>query len=872
MKKEKLGLFESEITRILKKALDGPFTIKFFLRRSTMSVKSLISTILLVLLCTATVSAYTMQDAVGEYYIPIGIPVIDGVISPNEWDKALWLDLDEVYYGDPLDLSNAKWAAMWSPDTNLIYVAVTGTDTVHIFGDSYGELAWNKYDLMEVYVDVGNSDIQVYYVDGNTVREPAHQWMCGNDNNDGSWVVLPEENEHPDNNLPEEIRPTLVTSIDGNVLTYELAIPPYEWIGWLTDNTMNLMELETDMRIGLDVIMSSKSSTKFGMLCEHFWSTGDDIDGDGSADGVDTSQKWKFAERYLDHSLVADPNQAWRPRPHNNTTDVVPNTITLKWNAGKNAAAHDVYFGTDQANVNDANTANTALYPGVFRGNQLDVNEPNYTPPEIPLMLGTTYYWRIDEVNGLTTVKGGTGSEIFLETSITRDGNSMKCLYDNGSAPYYSQADANIADLENVLSDWAALGVKALSLWFYGKAQNSITTNDKMYIALKDTSNNFAVVPYSGDANNLKLAVWQEWFIELQDFNDINNVDLSSIASIHIGFGNRHAPAAGGAGGTVYFDDIQVSLPYCVPSEAEGDATGDCFVDYDDLRVLAGDWVETDFTVPVAAPANELIWYKFDNEIQNNRAKDSSGNGYNGIITGQDWTTEGYIDGALNFDGNTTQVSVPLPALTSITTQVTIALWQYGNPAIQPKNDNLFEGTRAYSNTPGVRVLNAHLPWGDDERVIWCAGNPNAVYDPNVWRDCERIEKVAVPEEYEGKWNHWTFIKDCDANGGTGELKMYLNGFLWHSGYDANVPITGTIDKVFLIGNGFDGYYAGVMDDFRIYNYALNQEEISYLATAGTGYYPLQDRQANAYEDESIDFRDFAVMGDNWLKELLWPQ
>jgi len=655
-----------------------------------MSVKSFISIISLVLLCTATVSAYPMQDAVGEYYIPIGVPVIDGVISPGEWDKALWLDLNEVYYGDPLDLSNAKWAAMWSPDTNLIYVVVTGTDTVQIFGDSYGELAWNKYDLMETYVDVGNSDIQVYYVDGNTVREPAHQWMCGNDNNDGSWVVLPEENEHPDNNLPEEIRPLLVTSIDGNVLTYELAIPPYEWIGWLTDNTMNLMELETDMRIGLDVVMSSKSSTKFGMLCEHFWSTGDDIDGDGSADGVDTSQKWKFAERYLDHSLVADPNQAWRPRPHNKTTDVVPSTITLKWNPGKNAAAHDVYFSTSFDDVDDATDPN--LSPA-GKGRQTLENN-TYTPDEIPLILGTTYYWRIDEVNSPTTVKGNiwrfttaqyaivddfesyastdelvgdgvsiapvwadywtnaTGAELFLETSIARDGNSVKYLYDNGSAPYYSEADANIADLENVPSDWAALEVKALSLWFYGKSQNSITTNDKMYIALEDTSNNFAVVPYNGDANNLKLAMWQEWFIELQDFNDINNVQLSSIASIHIGFGNRYAPAAGGAGGTVYFDDIQISLPYCVPSEAEGDATGDCFINYDDLKVLAGDWCESEFTVPVAAPANELIWYKFDNEIQNNRAKDSSGNGYNGIITGYDWTTEGYIDGALNFDGS----------------------------------------------------------------------------------------------------------------------------------------------------------------------------------------------------------------------------
>ncbi len=894
-----------------------------------MSAKSFISTILLVLLCTATVSAYTMQDAVGEYYIPIGVPVIDGVISPGEWDKALWLDLDKVYNGDPLDLSNAKWAAMWSPETNLIYVVVTGTDTVHIFGDFYGDLSWNKYDLMETYVDAGNNDIEIYYVEGNGVREPAHQWMCGNDNNGGNWVVLPEENLHPDNNLPEEIRPLLATSINGNVLTYELAIPPYEWIGWLTDNTMNLLQLETDMRIGLDVIMSSKSSTKFGMLCENFWSAQDDIDGDGSADGVDTSMKWKFAERYLDHFLIADPNQAWRPRPQNKTTGA-PSTITLEWNRGKNAAAHDVYFSSDQADVNDANTANTALYPGVFRGNQLDVNEPNY-PVLDDLELGKTYYWRIDEVNGPTTVKGNiwsftttdrlivdefdsyvndaaleavwntghltnNGADLSLETvpDYVHDGNSSTIFiyrnYNTYDGNYIgSEAKADIANLE-IGPDWTAGGVKALVLYFFGDPANGQEgqyyapyhiTNDQMYVAVEDGSANVGVVKWP-DMNDIQEASWHEWNIDLAD-PCLADVNLADVAKVYIGFGGQKTgQSEAGAGklsgnyDTVWFDDIRLYIPRCVAaiSLPEGDFTGDCFDNYDDLKVLAGDWLESDFTVAIAAPSNELIWYKFDHTAQNNKAVDSSAYGYDGTVTGYtgNWTTEGHIDGALNFNGSSTQVSVPLAALTSITTKVTIALWQYGNPVIQPKNDNLFEATRAYSNTPGIRVLNAHLPWGDDERVIWCAGNPNDVYDANVWRDCERIEKVAVEEEYEGRWNHWTFIKDCDANGGAGELKVYLNGFLWHSGYDVNVPLTGTIDKVFLIGNGADGYYAGVMDDFRIYNYALTQEEISYLATVGTGYYPLQDREANAYEDESIDFRDFTAMGDNWLKELLWPR
>jgi hypothetical protein len=582
----------------------------------------------------------------------------------------------------------------------------------------------------------------------------------------------------------------------------------------------------------------------------------------------------------------------------------MPGNVTLQWNAGRNAAYHDVYFGTSFDDVNNATDPN--LGP-VGRGRQALVNR-TYTPVEIPLDLNRTYYWRIDEVNGLTKCKGNTWrfktgdyivvedfdsyasnpdlyevwedfianetrAEVFVETGVSHDGNSIEYVYSNGFPPYYAEATRRFSPAQ----DWATQGTKALSLWFYGDRNNSITVNDRMYLALEDSSGNLAVVYYDRDPNDLTDEIWQEWNVALEDFNEVNNVDTSSIAAITIGFGDRYDPAEGGDG-AVYFDDIMLYLPRCVPAYAKGDATGDCIAGFEELRIMAGDWLDSEFTVPVSEPNGELIWYKFDSS-GGGTAVDSSGNGYNGSVTDPDWVTEGCIDGALNFDGNTTQVTVPTAGLASITTEVTIALWQYGNPVIQPKNDNLFECTRLHGGTDpnGIRVLNVHLPWGDDERVIWCAGNPNDVYDPNVWDDCERIEKVAVPKEYEGRWNHWTFIKDCDANEGAGELRMYLNGLLWDIGHDVNVPIPSTIYdyKEFLIGNGADGYYAGMIDDFRIYDKVLTEAEIAYLATKGTGYYPLQDREANFNEQgdsaEKIDFMDYAIMADYWLEDQSWP-
>jgi hypothetical protein len=851
-----------------------------------MSRKSFISIIAFVLLCAVTASAYEGQDLVGEYYIPIGIPVIDGVNSPGEWDHANWLQLDKLYYGDPPDLSDASWAALWSPETNLIYVVITGTDTEHVFSpDGYwSDTAWNDYDVAEVYFDPSNSDVELY----QHLQDPVQQWMSGNLLDGGRWIMLPVEHVYyPDNPLPDELRPDFNSTIVGDVLTYEYAITPYEAFGWNTGRANKILQLETDMRVGVDVIMSSKS-TSYGMLCENAWEADDDIDGDGEADGVITISKWRFAERLLDHSLIKDPNQAWRPRPENKAVDV-SSEVTLKWNAGKNAASHDIYFGYSFEDVNKA------IDP--------DFNQPlennTYTPTEIPLILGQSYYWRIDEVNGTDITKGnvwsftvtnflivddfdsyanstalyevwtdywtnGTRAELFPETDIVRDGNSLSYEYGNSSSPYYSETEAQIDNLQ-VTSDWTEYGAKALTLWFYGTGDND---TEQMYLALEDSSGNLAVIPYDGDANDLKKTIWQQWNIDLQDFNDVNNVDLSNVDSIYIGFGDRYNPQAGG-GGTVYFDDIRLYLPRCIPEYVKADFSADCIVNLDDLEILATDWLKSEFWVDYTTPVGELIWYKFDNTGNDNTAVDSSGNGYDGVVSDAVWTTEGYIDGALVFDRDqASSVEVPPEALASVTTQITIALWQFGNPDKQPFEDNLFEATHAYG-TLGIRVLNVHLP-SSDSIVYWDAGNPNDVWSETVWQECDRIEKEAEFDDYAGQWNHWTFIKNCDANDSDGEMKIYLNGFLWHTGYDVNVPLTDTIDN-FLIGKGFDASYSGTIDDFRIYNYELSQLEIACLATAGTGYYPLRQRAANAYEDEIIDFKDYAKMADYWLQELLWP-
>jgi len=69
--------------------------------------------------------------------------------------------------------------------------------------------------------------------------------------------------------------------------------------------------------------------------------------------------------------------------------------VTLSWKAGDFAASHDVYLGDNFDDVNDG-------LGDTFRGNQTTdfyvAGFPGFAYPE-GLVPGTTYYWRIDEVN-----------------------------------------------------------------------------------------------------------------------------------------------------------------------------------------------------------------------------------------------------------------------------------------------------------------------------------------------------------------------------------------------------------------------------------------------------------------------------------------
>jgi len=155
------------------------------------------------------------------------------------------------------------------------------------------------------------------------------------------------------------------------------------------------------------------------------------------------------------------------------------------------------------------------------------------------------------------------------------DSNSMYYSYtDYEQYGYRSEAEATVTALE-IGSNWLGMEAKVLSLRFYGYMDNSI---EPMYIKLTDgaTPAHTAIVPYSGDANDVLEEEWHLWDINVTEFAAANpGFNLANVAKICIGFGDGSAEGSNGYG-IVFFDDIQLYRGYLKrPSTAKVVYAGD---------------------------------------------------------------------------------------------------------------------------------------------------------------------------------------------------------------------------------------------------------------------------------------------------------
>jgi len=279
------------------------------------------------------------------------------------------------------------------------------------------------------------------------------------------------------------------------------------------------------------------------------------------------------------------PTHARNPEPADGATGVSVETV-LGWRAGREAAMHEICFGTDASAVADG----TAM---------LGSTEQNHYAIA-PLDFGTTYYWAVSEINedmspslwqgalwsfvtqeytvvedfegytndvdagetiyqtwidGWTNETGSTVGYLhapFAERRIVHGGKqSMPLEYDNTVSPFYSEAYRTWATAQ----DWTVGAANTLTLHFRGKSDNAPAT---LYVALEDSNGRAASVSHS-NADAALSVEWQSWQIPLDAFSSAG-VNLARINTMYIGVGDRANPSAGGSG-LLYIDDILVGRP-----------------------------------------------------------------------------------------------------------------------------------------------------------------------------------------------------------------------------------------------------------------------------------------------------------------------
>jgi len=394
---------------------------------------------------------------------------------------------------------------------------------------------------------------------------------------------------------------------------------------------------------------------------------------------------------------------------------------------------------------------------------------------------------------------------------------TLRYGFNNRYPPYYAEAARTLDPAQ----DWTEAGVKILTLFFYGRPANP--TAETMFCRIEDSSSNLSARINYGDQSgedmsDVQLEEWQEWNIPLSSFS---GVDLTSVSKLRIGFGPENpTPNSEDIIGLVYFDDIRLYLPKCVPAYGPAyDFSGNCVVDMADVAIMAEQWLRTDACLPVQVPPTGPVgWWKLDGS-----AVDSSGNGNDGTPEGNySWVT-GKIGGAIEFSGSGGKVLVPHSAQLSPTTAVTVTAWVYVTEPTDYSSRVVAKGADEGNNESYALQV-------EDTTPSFFVRDPNHEHEGGVVSDID----IGLNE-----WVHLAGSYDGDSD------RIYVNGRLADEETVSPYGILVDPNHGLAIGNRTDANnraFIGKIDDVRVYNYALSDENIAYIGTQGTGYVP-QDRR-----------------------------
>ncbi len=517
-------------------------------------------------------------------------------------------------------------------------------------------------------------------------------------------------------------------------------------------------------------------------------------------------------------------------------------------------AQQDLYIDTD-ADVSDGR-----VVANVSSGVKIYALVPN-----------TTYYWAINAegktsaATSFTTAEtvvfddfeGGVWPGGVAETVIVADEStqSMAIAYDDSDG-----ADAATLMLAGGV-DLSSANAAFLHIQYHGAIGNDA---ELMTVTLDSGAGGVVTVAYDGDPANIveeSYPNFHNWYVDLAGFA---GVDMTSVESISIGVGD----GAGTEAGTIYVDDITLNAPMCVRAKISGDFNGtDCMGDFNELVLLIRDWLLQAEARTAGGDVTSDLLMHFDFETL---VADPGGDYYNSTVGGVTASVQGTVGvaagptglgNAIDCAAGFVTVDDHATVLANITDGGTMAFWARTDTTVDPltgkfviNDDNMFV------SADGGSADNWRFRFNDTgtyRSKVLSGESVSTGYDGD-----DDISKVI------GVWNHIA----CVVAHSDGYSAIYVNGELM--AVSANVvPLTFGAPNGgdFNIGNRrIESLNPNKIDDFRIYNRVLTQEEVMTLAGTAPFVQPVVSA-ADTDNDGTVNLTDFANVVSIWLDTVVWP-
>ncbi len=400
---------------------------------------------------------------------------------------------------------------------------------------------------------------------------------------------------------------------------------------------------------------------------------------------------------------------------------------TISWSPGGFAVSHDLYIGD---NFDDVTSGAEGAFAGNFATTDLIIGFAGYPVPG-GLVPGTTYYWRVDEVN---------------------------------------EADPN--------SPWKG---DVWSFWIPPKTAWEPTPDDGVRYVATDAQLSWT----TGFGAQLHTVYFGD------DLDEVSNA----------------------TGGTA------LTATTFNPGPLEMDKTYYWRVDEFEAPVThKGDiWSFTTLPDIAVTDPSLLAWWTLDEGTGGN-VLDWSGHGHHGTLAGDTTWVDGYDLTAVQFDGRGDSVDFGTPADLYQPSTYTYTAW------FKPGKDIRQNSGPQYLLCIGSRT---DLVFGVEDGVGVDGDLSLHYYDTEPGFHAIGVGKTSWAAD---EWHMVAGTKDATGH------KIYLDGELKNSDFNTNDDNLATTRIISLGARAWTGhqYFNGAIDDVRIYNKALTEDEILQVMQGNT--------------------------------------